>query len=563
MNSVERHVRRALAAVLLLLAGAPVWTAEKERKPEAAARPLIIKARIKKGPAKEYETRILAHLQDFKSAGKIRYGTYGGWKGARYKATGFFYVKKIAGRWWLIDPEGYRFLHVAVNSVRAGKSPQNRRAFPGKFGTAERWRDETIRFLRGHGFNGTACWSDNALLAGGPQRLIYTPRWNFMSTYGKKRGGVVQRAGHMGYPNGCFFVFDRAFEAFADAHARQLAATKDDPYLLGHFSDNELPFPRDLLDRTLALPPSEPGHAAATVWLAKRGRSGKRGITAEDREAWLGYVADRYFRIVSRAIKKYDPNHLYLGSRFYGSEKGSAAVFRAAGRYLDAVAVNVYGVWTPAQEMLGRWARWSGKPIIVSEWYAKGDDSGMANETGVGWTVATQQERGWFYQNFTLALLESKVCVGWHWFKYMDNDPEDRGTDPSNRNSNKGMVTARYEPYTPLLAAMRELNRVVYPLTAYFDGSTHTAAPAMIQGPCAVVASTDGTSLYIANHDACQVAQVDLAKQTVARSLGVPAAPTGLVLHPDGRRLFVTCAGPQSTVAMHSCRGLVSRGRAG
>ena len=59
----------------------------------------------------------------------------------------------------------------------------------------------------------------------------------------------------------------------------------------------------------------------------------------------------------------------------------------------------------------------------------------MKNLTGAGWTVATQQERGWFYQNFTLALIESQVCVGWHWFKYKDNDPRDRTTDPSNRDA--------------------------------------------------------------------------------------------------------------------------------
>ncbi|MHC4406774.1 MAG: hypothetical protein ACYTG0_44700, partial [Planctomycetota bacterium] len=73
-------------------------------------------------------------------------------------------------------------------------------------------------------------------------------------------------------------------------------------------------------------------------------------------------------------------------------------------------------------------------------------------------------------QNFTLGLLESRCAVGWHWFKYMDNDPEDRSTDPSNRDSNKGIVTTGYEPYTPLLDAMRDLNRAAYPLAEYFDG---------------------------------------------------------------------------------------------
>jgi len=289
-------------------------------------------------------------------------------------------------------------------------------------------------------------WSEDGVLRQSPRPLAYTPQWNFMSSYGRKRGGTYQLPGHTGYPNGCIFVFDPEFERFANEHARKLEATRDDPWLLGHFSDNELPFPRDSLDRYLHLPPGDPGHKEAVRWLRERKGSERARITDGDREAWRGHVAETYFRIVSRAIKRHDPNHLYLGSRFHGSEKRSEAVFRAAGKYLDVVSVNVYGVWTPSGEMLRRWAKWSGRPLLITEWYAKGADSGLPNLTGAGWTVPTQRDRGYFYQNFVLALIESGVCVGWHWFKYMDNDPEDTRADPSN-----------------------QINRVAYPLTGYFD----------------------------------------------------------------------------------------------
>jgi hypothetical protein len=51
----------------------------------------------------------------------------------------------------------------------------------------------------------------------------------------------------------------------------------------------------------------------------------------------------------------------------------------------------------------------------------------------------------------------------------MDNDPADLSTDPSNRDSNKGIVSIRYEPYAPLVDLMKALNRNVYALADYFD----------------------------------------------------------------------------------------------
>jgi hypothetical protein len=186
----------------------------------------------------------------------------------------------------------------------------------------------------------------------------------------------------------------------------------------------------------------------------------------------LEFVVDRYFRITSNAIKKYDPNHLFLGSRFYGSSLSQPEVFRAAGRHVDVVSVNWYHVWSPDSARLAMWGRESGKPVIITEWYAKGMDSGLANTGGAGWVVKTQRDRGRFYENFTLGLLESKVCVGWDWFKYLDNDPDNLGVDPSNRDSNKGILSNRYVPYDPLLEAMKQINERSFSLVKYFDQRT-------------------------------------------------------------------------------------------
>jgi YVTN family beta-propeller protein len=70
------------------------------------------------------------------------------------------------------------------------------------------------------------------------------------------------------------------------------------------------------------------------------------------------------------------------------------------------------------------------------------------------------------------------------------------------------------------------------------------------RGPCAVVASRDGKTLYVANADGREVAWVELPGGTVARRIAVPAEPTGLALSPDSTKLIVTCASPKSTVAV-------------
>jgi hypothetical protein len=187
------------------------------------------------------------------------------------------------------------------------------------------------------------------------------------------------------------------------------------------------------------------------------------------RNEFLGLVAQKYFSTVSRAIKKYDPNHLYLGSRLHSYELKVRQVFEAAGKYADVIAINYYRQWTPVPADMKSWEQWSGKPFIVTEWYVKGEDSGMPNYSGAGWIVKTQEDRGTFYQNFTLGLLESKCCVGFHWFKYQDNDPTDKSVDPSNTDANKGIITWDYDMYAPLLNKMKELNGQVYQLADFFD----------------------------------------------------------------------------------------------
>ena len=89
---------------------------------------------------------------------------YGGWKTKKLSATGFFHVQKDGARWWLVDPLGNAFINRGVDSVNLSDSPTAQVAFAKKFGDKATWAAQTVRMLRAHGFNGTACWSDDETL---------------------------------------------------------------------------------------------------------------------------------------------------------------------------------------------------------------------------------------------------------------------------------------------------------------------------------------------------------------------------------------------------------------
>jgi len=423
---------------------------------------LVQAATIPNGTWNSYATRTLDQLPGFLSGAQDgATSIYGGLLSFHTNATGFFYPLKIKDRWWLIDPLGYRFLHQGVAVVSTINSTGAVAALTAKFTNSSNWAVATTALLRTNGFNGAGAWSDTTRLRAVPGPLVYTIIKNFLSTYSASNTNA-------GYPQ----VFDPTFAPFCQTYAQSFASTKTDPYLLGYFSDNELSFPSSMLVTWLGLTPGNSSYEEAWRWLRERyGPGATTGqVTTQDRYDFLGHVWGQYYKVVNQAIKLSDPNHLYLGSRLFSSDKDRPEIFRELGPYVDVISVNHYSQWTPDINRIRMWEQQSGRPVIITEFYVKGEDSGMPNNTGAGWVVHTQNDRGLFYQNFVLALLESKVCVGWHWFKYADNDP-DSNPDPSNIDSNKGIVSNRYEPYNDLLENMWLINARVQKLAEWFDGT--------------------------------------------------------------------------------------------
>lgn len=465
--AADRPTRRQLLGITAAAAVA-ASSAAAGMPPAATAEGLRVEVATK--PGKPFVARLTRSLEDFPDLPPdAPLDRFGGLATRQERGTGFFRTQRIDGRWWLIDPDGSRFISRGVNSVTPTATASARKAFGEKFGSEVCWARETSALLRSAGFNTVGAWSDSDALQAVHPPLARTPLWSFMASYGKKRGGTTMQAGHVGYPNDCPFIFDPAFPKFCEEHARQLGVERESPSVIGHFSDNEMPWKRGLLEKYLELPETDPGHAAARSWLDKRHGRKEGSGTDRDRRDFLEFVLDRYLSIVAAAVRKHAPDQLFLGPRLHEIAFELPEVFRACGRHCDIVCVNYYRAWNPDPQQIAMWGRESGRPFMVTEHYAKGVDSGMGNTSGAGWLVKTQQDRGRFYQNFGIGLLESRHCVGWYWHRYADNDPEDTKVDPSNRDSNKGLVTAEYEPWRGLLAEMRPFNQRVHGIIDALD----------------------------------------------------------------------------------------------
>ncbi len=422
-------------------------------------------------PWRARPTRLLELLDGYQPGRKtVPVNRYGGRTDQPAEAaTGYFTTKKLGRRHWLIDPEGRRFYHVAVNAVR---EPANLAA---NFGTPERWAETVTAQLREAGFNGLGNWQTPRVTAVA-QPLVWVRRHDFMFAFAREKKLVEAAAGTQGFPNRVMPVFHPEFAAFCDRYGRELATTAQNPYLLGIMTDNELQCPVDLLDRCLALDPANPdtkgNRAAAEEWLAKHQQAtGRRSVSLRDRYQFIAYAFERYYRVVRQAVRKYDAHHLYLGSRlnYHQGEFDNPWLWQALAPYHDVVSVNYYSEWGPDPEHLAQWEAWAGRPILVTEWYAKAMDvPGLANTHGAGWLVRTQEDRARFYQHFTLGALETPNIVGWHFFKYLDDPSTSKALDSAG-GANKGFCDVEGKPYAPLLARARAVNREVYALLDFFD----------------------------------------------------------------------------------------------
>ena len=410
-------------------------------------------------------------------------------------APGYIGLKKVDGAWYFTAPDGKLFLSKGVNLVQ----PRDDAVRPGSRGynglggsrSLDTWVKETAALLRGWGFNTMGCWSHYATRNSG---LYFTPVLYIR----------IERDGGMK---------DVFAEAFAEEAARTARATCTqylrDRNVLGYFLENEQPWYGDygwytghdptVLDAYFGMQAGTAGKAAVIDFYRCRYKeisalnaaystefeswdalASARAFPAyvkpsrADRLAFVGLVADRYYRKVTEAVRAVDPNHLILGDRL--ADAGPRGVVAACGKYCDVVSLNYYSGYLKVESGYLKGAmETAGKPILITEfsYCATENSSGNPNSKDSLALVPTQKDRADGFARYVSALVDVPFIVGYHWFQFYDQSPGGRSFD--GQDSNYGIIDIYGRPYGALVESMRMTNDAAESLHAKSAAVTEKA----------------------------------------------------------------------------------------
>jgi hypothetical protein len=341
------------------------------------------------------------------------------------------------------------------------------------------WRLTTLARLRAWGFNTLGNWSDPRLYQ--ERRMPYTATLFVEGVLAKIPSGSD-------YWGPMFDPFDPAFAEAVDRSAQNAAQYRNDQWCLGYFVDNELSWGESgdekgrygLALGTLSLGVTSPAKQAFVEQLQKRYATIREFNIAwnarvvdwqqlleksfhpdgdlsesmrEDMHLFMRTLASRYFQTIRDALKKYDPNHLYLGSRFNGYTPESV---QACADFCDIVSFNIY---RPRVDH----AQWQfldhlGKPVIIGEFHMGAIDRGMFHPGLV--STPNQSARADSFINYVRSVVDNPVFVGCHYHEYTDEPLVGRPGD--GENFSIGFTTVVDGLYPEMVEAAKTVSAEIY-----------------------------------------------------------------------------------------------------
>ncbi len=419
--------------------------------------------------------------QDLLEPASYPFCALGGDASRSVRSTGFFRIDKMEGKWILVDPHGHPFFSAGMDLVGYDPSsfatdisgreylfeklPAAGPAWlsPGRIvsyyvanvmkrfgeGWQEKWADHIVGRLKNWGFNTIGNWSNPNLAIRSKMPYVlplqgWTTKKEFPFPYD--------------FPD----VFSAEFENKVDAAAReQVTPLKDDSNLIGWFLGNEPHWARKFgalrswADMVLSDP--EP---SATKKELERLLDLNPDRKEEIKSDFLYTCAQEYFETITRAVRKYDPNHLVLGIRF--AERPNDRWTKMS-EIFDVFSINIYSPqFAPDPEMIHNYARISGKPVLIGEFTAATPGRGMQGLFYYVHKVRDHDERGKAYRYYVENSAASPDIIGAHWFQMVDDLPTGRPSDEERLNY--GFVNVIDLPYSELVEAAKKTHRRIYDL---------------------------------------------------------------------------------------------------
>lgn len=309
------------------------------------------------------------------------------------KPEGYFTIKQLGGRWWLIKPEGELFFSIALNHIDPTplRYVENGDLWTHKYGNSmEQWLKQSVApDLLAWGFNSVG-WTQE-VVSRGPTNHRHSRAFTFEEyqwlgmpyCHQLPFADFHQWENEMRYPD----FASKEFADWCDYVARENCARMAlDPKLIGYF------------------------YVDCPTWIHTRPDNQWRGplfdpakLQSKTGRKDLFDLATRYYRITYEAIRRYDKRHLILGDRYEASAPIAEEVVRAALPFVDVLSFQHFGTPEKVKADLNRWHEFSRKPVLLAD-----SAQQMAGEGD------TKRHNPKGYAEMLDTLRNVKGCLGFH-----------------------------------------------------------------------------------------------------------------------------------------------------
>jgi len=432
------------------------------------------------------------------SSSELELDPYGGWTGIKGKKTGFFHIEKIEGRYWFVTPEGNVFYPVALSHMLSGET---RTAAKRLFGDdKEAWVRDSVAKARAMGFNcalGGASSPERNLNGFVDLPLAEKVFEEEMFPYAV---GVILMKHPWEFVEGETLpdIFDPAYKQLIEDRAKAaVPPVRDNPLVLGYYYGfGAFNHSQNWINHHMSLGPNSHGRVVITDLLDQRyqgdvtrfnevygmdlkrisdlkakaelvyskdfGRANYPSVgerldprMVEDFNAIVSHMCIHLYKMAHAAIRRYDQNHLILGS--FIKEWGlTGESWKAAAPYLDLIAPQHWNEEINISDL----SYAAGLPMIVSD-----EDVGFHypnNEGNLYKGLISHEARGEIYQATLMRHYKDPRTMGATFCMCL----YDQELAVVHKDQETGIYSIAGEPRHGMIKRIREINTRAYELAS-------------------------------------------------------------------------------------------------